>query len=460
MAGVANNVRAMPTPPRKPVSPPLVDWRRTCPGVNGKLKHLLGSGLLMDVTFRVGNEKGEVETIRAHKLMLAMFSSVFEAMFMGRFVENRDSVDDIIAIPDIQPSAFKTLLKFIYVGEMSRQLSTSDILGTLYAAKKYDITELEMECTQLLKSNISEENAVSIFQAAQMFDEKELREEAHAFLKRNFDIAMQRDDFLNISKENLCIFLQDDDTFASELSIFHGVLRWAETECSRMNISGSPDNQRLVLADILELVRLPVITSEDIALEVIPSRILTPEECTLLLQYKVVTPQNRALLPSLPFTDRRRSFSAYKAVFYDEMKGKYVDLSTGWYNRFSVDQPISIVSFGFYGPYTVDNASYTVSIKLLKDESENCPVLAEATYQNVVVKVKEIFHVNFPHPIPIHPGILYRAWFSLKGPLTCHGAAVSNTMEVVVPVNTRYQNVKFTYSVIGAHQLPEIMFQV
>ncbi|CAL8096063.1 unnamed protein product [Orchesella dallaii] len=458
MAGVANSGRPLP---RKPTSPPLVDWRKNCPGVDGKLKHLLGTGLLMDVTFRVGNEKGEVETIRAHKLMLAMFSSVFEAMFMGRFVENRDSTDDIIAIPDIQPSAFKTLLKFIYVGEMSRlQLSTNEILETLYAAKKYDITELEIECTQMLKSNISEENAVSIFQAAQMFDEKELREEAHAFLKRNFDIVMQRDDFLNISKESLCTFLQDDDTFASELSIFHGVMRWAETECSRMNMTSSSDNQRLVLEDILELVRLPVITSEDIALEVIPSRILTPEECTLLLQYKVVAPQNRALLPALPFSDRRRSFSAYKAVFYDEMKGKYVDLSTGWYNRFSVDQPVSIVSFGFYGPYTVDNASYTVSIKLMKDESESCPVLGEAIYQNVPVKVKEIFHVKFHHPVPIHPGILYRAWFSLKGPLTCHGAAMSNTMEVIVPVNTRYQNVKFTYSVIGAHQLPEIMFQV
>lgn len=418
MAGLTTNVDLVPR--TCSCSPPMTDWRKNCPGVNSKLKHLLDCGLLTDVSFRVGSEvvkgKEEVETIRAHKFMLAMFSSVFEAMFMGSFMETNCSPGELIKLPDIHPSAFKTLLEFIYVGELDKNLTTADALGTLYAAKKYDISELEIECLRFLKEKISVENAVTIFQAAQMFEEKELRDEAQAFLRRNFDTVMKNEDFLNISIQNLKLFVKDDDTFASELAIFKGVLRWAESECQhRLKISASKENMRGAIGDLLFSIRFPVIPSEDIALEVVPAGILNLEECTLLLQYKVVSPNNRGVLPALPFSDERRSFSAYKVEFYDEMKGMYVDLSAGWYNTFSVDQPISVVSFGFYGPHGKDNASYNVEIKITKDDpdSENTPTIAEAKYQCMVVKRREIFHVKFPHPVPVQPKITYRAWFSL-----------------------------------------------
>lgn len=74
--------------------------------------------------------------------------------------------------------------QFIYQGEFDSNLSTTDALGTLYVAKKYDITELEIECLRFLKQQISDVNAVTIFQAAQLFEEKELKEDAYAFLKR------------------------------------------------------------------------------------------------------------------------------------------------------------------------------------------------------------------------------------------------------------------------------------
>lgn len=108
MAGVAipNNAR------NDSVSPPLVDWRKNCPGVNGKLKHLLHNELLTDVSFRVGGGTEEPEVIRAHRLMLAMFSSVFEIMFMGGpFIEKSICLTDPIELPDIHPSAFKNMLK-------------------------------------------------------------------------------------------------------------------------------------------------------------------------------------------------------------------------------------------------------------------------------------------------------------------------------------------------------------
>lgn len=81
-------------------------------------------------------------------------------------------------------SFFFLFKQFIYLGELDSNLNTEDALNTLYAAKKYDIIELEIECLRFLKQQISEDNVVTIFQAAQLFEEKELRDDAQAFLKR------------------------------------------------------------------------------------------------------------------------------------------------------------------------------------------------------------------------------------------------------------------------------------
>jgi len=54
-------------------------------------------------------------------------------------------------------------------------------------------------------------------------------------------------------------------------------------------------NRRLVLteSDVLYAVRFPTMTPEELALEVIPTEVLTPENSTLLLQHMVVPLDSR-----------------------------------------------------------------------------------------------------------------------------------------------------------------------
>jgi len=54
----------------------------------------------------------------------------------------------------------------------------------MYAAKKYDILPLTNKCSELLRSDITEENAVTIVQAAQLLDDLELHKKAFNFLLR------------------------------------------------------------------------------------------------------------------------------------------------------------------------------------------------------------------------------------------------------------------------------------
>jgi BTB/POZ domain-containing protein 3/6 len=50
---------------------------------------------------------GHTQSIPAHKYVLATGSSVFYAMFYGGLAENKDDIE----VPDVEPSAFLTLLK-------------------------------------------------------------------------------------------------------------------------------------------------------------------------------------------------------------------------------------------------------------------------------------------------------------------------------------------------------------
>ena len=48
-----------------------------------------------------------LQTLKAHRMILAMASPVFEAMFFGGLAQN----DDPIKILDVQPDAFKVMLQ-------------------------------------------------------------------------------------------------------------------------------------------------------------------------------------------------------------------------------------------------------------------------------------------------------------------------------------------------------------
>lgn len=52
---------------------------------------------------------GHTQVIPAHKYVLATGSSVFYAMFYGGLAECKQEIE----VPDVEPSAFLTLLKYV-----------------------------------------------------------------------------------------------------------------------------------------------------------------------------------------------------------------------------------------------------------------------------------------------------------------------------------------------------------
>ncbi|CAJ1919755.1 unnamed protein product [Sphenostylis stenocarpa] len=135
---------------------------------------------LCDVTFSLGGER-----FRAHKLILATRSSVFET-WLSNGVGNDDKE---IVLTDIEHKIFKALLHFIYTDtlmededlfmwESSSLLSVSESFPAklLAAAEKYDLPRLKMMCESVLCKDISIDSVAYILVVADRYRATQLME--------------------------------------------------------------------------------------------------------------------------------------------------------------------------------------------------------------------------------------------------------------------------------------------
>lgn len=100
--------------------------------------------------------------------MLATGSSVFYAMFFGGLAENKSE----ITVPDVEPSAFLTMLRYLYCDEI--QLEADNVLATLYVAKKYIVPHLCRACVNFLETSLTAKNACLLLSQSRLFEEPEL----------------------------------------------------------------------------------------------------------------------------------------------------------------------------------------------------------------------------------------------------------------------------------------------
>lgn len=78
------------------------NWRQNYTGVTNRFKSiLLGNAFLWDISFRVGSK-----VFKAHKLVLAIGSPIFEEMFYSNQAES----EYMIVIDDLDSAGFQNLL--------------------------------------------------------------------------------------------------------------------------------------------------------------------------------------------------------------------------------------------------------------------------------------------------------------------------------------------------------------
>ena len=120
--------------------------------VGCKLGSALKEEYFTDVTLVVGKKE-----FKAHKVILAVQSPVFRAMFGSEMVESKSNR---VEIHDIDQESMEEMLTFIYtwkapnVGQMASKL--------LVPADKYQLDHLKLMCEEVLCRDVKVENVVDV----------------------------------------------------------------------------------------------------------------------------------------------------------------------------------------------------------------------------------------------------------------------------------------------------------
>ena len=384
-------------------------WQTTRKTLTERVEFLLNNSLMSDVSFVVRNASGEEESLAAHKFVLAVSSPVFYAMFYGELAESKNKID----LPDCDSESFLEFLRFLYSDKVN--LTGGSVMQVSYLAKKYIVPELETECTNFLKENLSPENVFDMLPLAKKFEEEELVVRCWEVVDRSTQVALQSETFPRITRELLEEVVKRDDLTIREIDLFQAVDRWATAECARKDLEPVKDNKRIVIGEeVLSNIRFPLMSQGQFAEKVPCSGLLSKDEILeLFMCFSGMS------VSSLKFIKRpRRLFSRCKRI---PQSSRLSRKSGGNSDAlvFSVDSPVliggvrllgspgvtyllSLSLWSYSGHLSESNQKlYSVESAFMTDREEHCGF--------------DGFDVVFDHLIPLDHDVQYRICAKISG---------------------------------------------
>ncbi|XP_053981460.1 BTB/POZ domain-containing protein 2-like [Hylaeus anthracinus] len=268
------------------------DWQISKQKISERGQYLLETGQWSDCNFIVGQEPHQ-QTLKGHKLFLAMSSPVFEAMFFGGMAEKNDP----IPIPDVQPEAFKALLEYIYTDRVD--LGSFELGCELcYCAKKYMLPSLVEKCTKYLWSDLSPKKACRAYEFAKLFEEPVLMEKCLQIICTKTNEVLKETSWKDVELGTLLTVLEQENLqINSEIELFYAVECWAKAECARKSLDvNDRKSLKSVIGNALLKIRFLSLTPQEFAEGPGMSLLLTKDEAFAILM-NILCTGNKAPMP-------------------------------------------------------------------------------------------------------------------------------------------------------------------
>ncbi|KAI5635227.1 BTB/POZ domain-containing protein [Phthorimaea operculella] len=215
------------------------DWQVNYPEIKMRSAHLLRSGEWADCSFQFESGAGEAApSLAAHRLILAMASPVFAAMFYGRVGDKEEPIH----ISDIDHAVFSSMLDYIYTDEV--KITGLEMASELFrVANKYILVHLERKCINYLFENLSPEKACYVYEFSCMYNEEELKKKCvKIFQTRTLDVIKAKT-FKDAQLETLkTIYSLDTLSINSELDLFEALVEYTKTD-TEMSDNGPEINK-------------------------------------------------------------------------------------------------------------------------------------------------------------------------------------------------------------------------
>lgn len=197
---------------------------------------------LCDVIICVGSKK-----ISTHRLVLASFSSYFQAMFTGGLVE---SFERTVTIQDVDSDAVESLIDFAYTGKLD--INTDNVQALMYASSLFQLSNLQQACSDFLQRQLHPSNCLGIRSFADVHSCPDLRKASEKFIYEHFNDVVQNEEFLLLPKDELAILLSSEDlNVECEEDVYNALIFWVRHDL---------EDRKVLLPELLGKIRLPLLS--------------------------------------------------------------------------------------------------------------------------------------------------------------------------------------------------------
>jgi speckle-type POZ protein len=165
------------------------------PDLHRHLGELLQKGTGADVTFHVSGEE-----FAAHKAILASRSPVFMAELFGGMEEEASRR---VEVKDMEPAAFKALLRFIYTDtaldlDQKGEDATSMAQHLLAGADRYSLDRLKLICEGSLADRITVDTAATTLALAEQHGCLQLKASCVEFIAGYLDAVLETEGYKHL----------------------------------------------------------------------------------------------------------------------------------------------------------------------------------------------------------------------------------------------------------------------
>ncbi|XP_067044127.1 BTB/POZ domain-containing protein 6-like [Acropora muricata] len=393
------------------------NWQINCTSINQRTKYIFNTALLSDVKFivPVSNGKSESKVIPAHKLVLAISSSVFFAMFYGQMADTRDSIE----LPDCDYESLLELFRFIYSDKV--QLTGSNVMNVLYLAKKYLVPSLAEKCAEFLRKNLDASNVFTILAHAQKFEGKDLENRCWEVVEVQTEEALASDDFVVAERSLVESVVKREKLNVKEIELFKAVNRWAEKNIEKQGIASDGNAKRAIIGEeILKAIRFPLMSQEEFASFVMDSNILNMHEVDYMIKH-----YSKVLTSPLPYLHSPRTVALRRVCRFN----KYCSAGVGGCWSYggsldsvilSVDKDVRLCGVQHFGR---KGSEYTVSMEV-KDATSNLSLAKKSGTYSCEKDLDSIYYgfdVLIDLPVILESGKRYEIRSMISGPQSWYG---------------------------------------
>ena len=223
------------------------------------LNNLRKTGQLCDTVLKTSDG----ETFTVHRNILAAASDYFNAMFCGGFKEAQSDDKTPIVLQEISASGLNTVLNCIYSDTLI--LTKTTVFEVLAVAHMWCLENIVTSCGEYMVKHISTETCFATLRLSRKFALPDVEKGAEDFIRRNFVKLSKTEEFIHISCDMLCRFLQDDTLVGQELDFFWAAMRWLESGVGRFELSN----------EVMRLINFKSIACDQLIDEVINADIFT-----------------------------------------------------------------------------------------------------------------------------------------------------------------------------------------